>query len=151
LRLHYDPIEESKKSTFSNDPDKRKSYKNLRLTGVGGLSGTIPIWKESLLSKMKNKNNGVKIKMAIGITMYNEDWKSFLLTITGVCQGLIDIYNDEKKMHSEADKDMITWNMFKDQFVIILIADGFKELTDDKSNKNAQAFPENAKRWGIFD
>jgi hypothetical protein len=33
--------------------------------------------------------------MAIGITMYNEDWKLFLRTVTGICQGLIDIYYDE--------------------------------------------------------
>ena len=46
---------------------------------------------------------------------------------------------------------MISWNKFKDQFVIVLVADGFKELTDPKSDKNAEPFPENAKKWGIFD
>ena len=89
--------------------------------------------------------------MAIGITMYNEDWKLFLRTVTGICQGLVDIYNDEKKMHQDAGKEMISWNKFKDQFVIVLVADGFKELTDPKSDKNAEPFPENAKKWGIFD
>ena len=89
--------------------------------------------------------------MAIGITMYNEDWKLFLRTVTGICQGLIDIYYDEMQLHQEAGKQMISWNKFKDQFVIVLVADGFKELTDPKADKNAEPFPENAKEWGIFD
>lgn len=46
---------------------------------------------------------------------------------------------------------MISWNKFKDQFIIVLIADGFKELTDPKTDKDAEPFPENAKKWGIFD
>ncbi len=51
-------------------------------------------------------------------------------------------------MHQDAGKEMIPWKKFKDQFVIVLIADGFKELTDTKAGK---PFPENAKNWGIFD
>jgi hypothetical protein len=51
---------------------------------VGGLSGKQPIWKESLLYKI-NQANPKGIKMAIGITMYNEDWKLFLRTFTGIC------------------------------------------------------------------
>lgn len=51
-------------------------------------------------------------------------------------------------MHQDAGKEMIPWKKFKDQFVIVLIADGFKELTDSKAGK---PFPENAKLWGIFD
>jgi hypothetical protein len=89
--------------------------------------------------------------MAIGITMYNEDWKLFLRTVTGICQGLIDIYYDEKKLHLDAGKQMISWNKFKDQFVIVLVADGFIDLTYRKDYKNAEHFPENAKEWGIFD
>ena len=46
---------------------------------------------------------------------------------------------------------MIPWKEFKDQFVIILIADGFKELTDPKNEKDFKPFPENGKIWGIFD
>jgi hypothetical protein len=46
---------------------------------------------------------------------------------------------------------MISWNKFKDQFVIVLVADGYKELTDPKADTNAEPFPKNAKEWGIFD
>jgi hypothetical membrane protein len=46
--------------------------------------------------------------------MYNEDWDKFLRTITGIFQGLIDIYNDDKKMHLEAGKDMVSWLTFTD-------------------------------------
>ena len=40
---------------------------------------------------------------------------------------------------------MKSWKEFKDQFIIITIADGLKELnlTGD--------FPEFAKEWGLFD
>lgn len=103
LRLHYCPHLESKRNTYHTDPDKRRSYQHLRFTGVGDLSGKQPIWKESLLYKIKQANKK-GIKMAIGITMYNEDWKLFLRTITGVCQGLIDIYNDEKAIYQDAGK-----------------------------------------------
>ena len=54
-------------------------------------------------------------------------------------------------MHLDAGKEMISWNKFKDQFIIVLVADGFKELTDPKADKNAEPFSENAKKWGIFD
>jgi hypothetical protein len=52
LRLHYDPVLEAKRNTYHTDPTKRKSYEHLRFTGVGGLSGKQPIWKESLLYKI---------------------------------------------------------------------------------------------------
>lgn len=85
LRLHYDPLLENQKNTVNTDPnDKRKCYEHLRFTGVGGLTGKQKIWKESLLYKIKQANPR-GIKMAIGITMYNEDWQKFIRTITGIC------------------------------------------------------------------
>ena len=54
-------------------------------------------------------------------------------------------------MHEQAGKQMISWNKFKDQFVIVVVADGFKELTDPKSDKNIDSFSVKAKEWGIFD
>lgn len=46
---------------------------------------------------------------------------------------------------------MYSWNKFKDQFIIVLIADGFKELTDPKTGDGVEPFPPNAFKWGIFD
>jgi hypothetical protein len=46
---------------------------------------------------------------------------------------------------------MISWKKFKDQFVIVLIADGFNELTAQKTGDGAEPFPPNALKWGIFD
>jgi hypothetical protein len=77
-------LEEEKSTINPNTDDKKKCYEHLRFTGVGGLTGKQPIWEESLLYKIKQRNpNG--IKMAISITMYNEDWKLFIRSITGIC------------------------------------------------------------------
>ena len=70
-------------------------------------------------------------------------------TMRGVCQGLIDIYNDELEIYKKGDKkEDFTWNKFKDKFLIVCIADGFKELT---SKTDPESFPPNAKNMGIFD
>ena len=75
--------------------------------------------------------------------MYNEDKNKFLRSFTGICQGIIDIYNDEKEIYGK--NNMKPWKEFKDQFIIITICDGFKEL-----NSKGE-FPEFAKEWGLFD
>ena len=94
---------------------------------------------------MKARNGQERIKLAIGITMYNENWELFMRTIRGVCQGLIDIYNDELKLYKSHNKTL-TWNDFKDKFLIVLIADGYRELTAPKRDVPAEkTFPYNAK------
>jgi len=124
-------------------------YQNLRLTGIGGDTGVQPIWPESLLGRLKERNGDQKIKLAIGITMYNENWELFIRTIRGVCQGIVDIYNDELKIYAKAGKrEDFTWSKFKDKFVIVLIADGYRELT---GKTGEDTFPPNAKKMGIFD
>ena len=61
-----------------------KTY-DFRLVGIGGPSGQCKVWKKSLLRQIKTANpNG--IKLAIGITMYNENWSLFKKTILGVFQ-----------------------------------------------------------------
>ncbi len=61
--------------------------------------------------------------------MYNEKWELFMRTIKGVCQGLIDIYNDEYKLYAEAGRaHELTWDKFIDKFLIVLIADGYNEM-----------------------
>ena len=88
------------------------------------------IWQESLLGRLKLRNGKERIKLAIGITMYDESWDKFEKTIGGVCQGLVDIYNDELKIYRRANKEHdLTWDKFKDKFVVVLIADGFCEMT----------------------
>lgn len=79
--------------------------------------------------------------------MYNENWELFMRTIRGVCQGLIDIYNDELKLYQKQGKSL-KWVDFKDKFLIVLIADGFRELT---GKKGEDIFPPKAKEMGIFD
>ena len=79
--------------------------------------------------------------------MYNENWELFTRTIKGVCQGLIDIYNDELKLYKKKGKTL-KWKDFKDKFVIVLIADGYRELTGKKGD---DTFPPNATDKGIFD
>jgi hypothetical protein len=71
--------------------------------------------------------------MAIGITMYNEPNEHFIRTLSGVCQGLIDIYHDEAKIYKKKSK-VLAWKDFIDKFVIVLIADGYKELTAPKKD-----------------
>ena len=54
--------------------------------------------------------------------MYNEKWEEFERTMKGVVQGIADLYNDHKmnmKEHAEP------WDSFKEQFIIILLADGY--------------------------
>ena len=66
-------------------------YSSLRLVGIGGESGKEEINKESLFGKLKAEG---KLKLAIGITMYQEKWKEFESTMTGVLQGILDLYLD---------------------------------------------------------
>jgi hypothetical protein len=81
FRLHYDPELESNRRR-----DRRSfTYENLRLTGIGGSQGTQEIWPESILGRLKSRNGNQRIKLAIGITMYNENWELFTRTIKGVC------------------------------------------------------------------
>jgi hypothetical protein len=143
LRLHYDPELERIRRRDRNS----FTYENLRLTGIGGTLGTQDIWPESILGRLKSRNGKQRIKLAIGITMYNENWELFTRTIKGVCQGLVDIYNDELKLYKKKGKTL-KWKDFKDKFVIVLIADGYRELTGKKGD---DTFPPNAKKYDIFD
>jgi hypothetical protein len=43
------------------------------------------IYQDSLFGRLKAKG---KINLAIGITMYQEKWKEFQSTMTGVLQGI---------------------------------------------------------------
>lgn len=64
---------------------------DLELIGIGGDTGIINISKKGFLSKIKaNCPDG--IKLAIGITMYNENWDQFKKTAKGVFQTLSDLY-----------------------------------------------------------
>ncbi|CDW89133.1 chitin synthase 1 [Stylonychia lemnae] len=113
-----------------------KTY-DLKLVGIGGEKGICNIWKKSLLHQLK-QNNPNGIKLAIGITMYNEGWSLFKKTVLGVFQAIIDIYLDQMKIGNQ-----ISWDQFKDKILIVLIADGYKNLKKD--------FKEEATRLGIFD
>jgi hypothetical protein len=87
-------------------------YSKLKFVGIGGETGKEEIWKESLFNQIKpNGNNGKKIKLAIGITMYNEDWDEFHRTMKGVVQGIADLYNDHKDYMKEYAQ---SWDTFKD-------------------------------------
>jgi len=55
-----------------------------------------------------------------------------------VFQGLIDIYVDQRQINP-----LLSWEDFKDQFVIILVADGYKNLKKE--------FLDEAEKLGIFD
>ena len=61
------------------------------MVGVGGETGKEEIYKSSLFGRLKARG---KIKLAIGITMYQEIWKEFQSTMTGVLQGILDLYLD---------------------------------------------------------
>ena len=88
--------------------------------------------------------------MAIGITMYNENWDLVMRTLKGVAQGILDIYKDEVDIWSKAgilDTEKPDWQRFRDQFVIILIADGYRELVAEKKNKEGN--PETEQQFQI--
>lgn len=106
-----------------SEPVHGSDYSELKFVGVGGETGKEPIWDHSLLHQIKpSQTNGKRIKLAIGITMYNEDWEEFHRTMKGVVQGIVDLYNDHQKLMKEhAD----SWDTFKEQFIIILLADGY--------------------------
>eukprot|EP00347_Sterkiella_histriomuscorum_P019417 403341703 len=107
------------------------------MVGIGGIKGQGSIWKKSLLSHLKHTNpNG--IKLAIGVTMYNESWQEFKKTILGVFQAQIDIYLDQIKINKS-----YSWDDFRDKFVIVLIADGYKNLKKE--------FKDQAQQLGIFE
>lgn len=90
--------------------------------------------------------------MAIGITMYNEDWPLVTRTLKGIAQGIIDIYKDEAKLWTRAGRSgKPNWKEFRDQFVIILIADGYRELTSKQDPNKVPLFHINGSRLGIFD
>ena len=60
---------------FIRERDEAEShtYKALKFVGVGGLTGKEEIWDKSLLAQLKAISpNG--IKLAVGITMYQEDF-----------------------------------------------------------------------------
>ncbi len=56
----------------------------------------------------------------------------------GVLQGIIDLYSDQQSIQPD-----LKWTNFIDKFIIILIADGYKNLKSD--------FKAKAKALGIFD
>jgi hypothetical protein len=60
-----------------------------------------------LFGKLKAE---AKIKLAIGITMYQEKWKEFESTMTGVVQGILDLYLDQ----DPSSPDFLPWTLFKD-------------------------------------
>jgi hypothetical protein len=75
--------------------------------------------------------------MAIGITMYNEEWHLVTRTLKGVAQGILDIYRDEVDLWKRAGlPGKPKWKQFRDQFVVVLIADGYRELTADKKDEH---------------
>jgi hypothetical protein len=140
----------------SEDDNSRKGkYENLRFTGIGGPSGMSEIWEDSLLYKIKHASRHAgEIKMAIGITMYNEDWHLVTRTLKGIAQGIVDIYNDEVEIWAKSDKaQKPDWKRFRDQFLIVLIADGYRELTakKDPNDKDIPIFHTTASKLDIFD
>ena len=58
--------------------------------------------------------------------------------MTGVLQGLVDLYMDAKRCSMRH----LSWDSFISKYVIILIADGYKNLN--------QTFKTNAETLGIF-
>ena len=70
--------------------------------------------------------------------MYNEGWDEFQKTMIGVLQGLIDLYFDQLKQNST-----LSWDAFISRYVIVLLADGYKNLKTD--------FKARATELGIFD
>ncbi|CDW79909.1 chitin synthase 1 [Stylonychia lemnae] len=121
----------------SQDPTDPVKTFDLQFVGIGGQSGHRKIWKQSMLNQMKQKHPD-GIKLAIGITMYNESWLLFQRTILGVLQGLTEIYLDQLRTNN-----CVCWDDFKDQVLIVLIADGYINLGSE--------FKEQATQLGIFD
>lgn len=114
---------------YQNKEDKG-TYSNLSFVGVGGQTGKEEIRKESLFGRLKTKR---RIKMAIGITMYQEKWKEFQSTMTGVLQGILDLYLDQ----DHNSPNFLPWSTFKDQYLIVLIADGYNNLSEADFKKQA--------------
>jgi hypothetical protein len=59
----------------------------------------------------------------------------------------VDIYNDELKLYKKMGKTL-SWKNFKDKFLIVLIADGYRELTGKKGD---DTFSAQAMEKGLFD
>ena len=55
--------------------------------------------------------------MAIGITMYNENWDLVMRTLKGIGQGILDIYKDEVDIWRKAgipEGEKPGWQRFRD-------------------------------------
>ncbi|CDW86208.1 UNKNOWN [Stylonychia lemnae] len=135
--LTYQTLKLFDYSEKSQDPTDPVKTFDLKFVGIGGKSGQRKIWQKSLLSQIKQKNPD-GIKLAIGITMYNESWSLFQRTILGVFQGLLEIYLDMVKINTN-----ISWEEFKNRVIIVLVADGYINLSQD--------FKDKATELGIFD
>ena len=81
--------------------------------------------EESILDEMSKKGKIGETKLAICITMYNEDWKEFDDTMTGILMNV-------KQMQTAAQR---TNNSISDKIVVFLIADGYDRLGKDYFDK----------------
>lgn len=73
-----------------------------------------------LIAKMKTRNRikSKNPKMAVCITMYNEDEKELKNTLTGVIYNYNELRNDE------------SLDFKKDDFIVFLICDGYDRIPD---------------------
>ena len=65
----------------------------------------------------------------------------------GVQQALIDMYNDRISTSSKP----ITWKEFMDEFLVVLIADGYMNIGAGQKPNDPNNFKVNAVKKGFFD
>jgi hypothetical protein len=81
--------------------------------------------------------------------MYQEDWDAFERTIRGVQQSLIDLYNDEIDA-TPAGQEPRKWNDFINDYLVVLIADGYMNIGARSSETDSNNFKKNAIAKGFF-
>ena len=87
-----------------------------------------PIDSNSIMGKLIDKPGVHKIKMNTVITLYSEEFFLLENSMRGVCQSMVDMYEEKRNCR---EKNWDEWEDFKDDFLVTIIQDGFKNMHKD--------------------
>ena len=87
-----------------------------------------PTDSNSIMGKLIDKPGVHKIKMNTVITLYSEEFFLLENSLRGVCQSMVDMYEEKRNCR---EKNWDEWEDFKDDFLVTIIQDGFKNMHKD--------------------
>ena len=77
-----------------------------------------PIDPNSIMGRLIAKPGKHKIKMNSVITLYSETFDLLDNSMRGVCQSMVDMYEEKKQCRS---KNWNQWDDFKDEYLVTII------------------------------